>query len=142
MEKKQLIFNIAILALLLVSIGMQVFNGGGNSIKSPQAYIEEKRQVEEYMKDIGKKNIVIENDKKVKSDYSTSIIGTVKNTSNKTAKDVYIMIYLYNSNNKVTDYAVESIPEIPANGSMDMEAYVGSKEFDSYAIEYITCTLE
>lgn len=141
MDKKQAIFNIAILALLLVSIGMQLFNQSGN-IKSPEAYIREQSQVEEYMKNLGKKNIVIENDKKIKSDYSTSIIGTVKNNSDKTVKDVKIMIYLYDSNNKVVGYAAESFPDIPANSSMDMDAYVGSQEFDSYAIDYIACTLE
>lgn len=83
------------------------------------------------------KNITVTNDKISRGDYSTSIIGDVTNTSNKTVSGVSVNITLYKDNNEV-DTTHEYIGDMSPNSTRKMEATTYSVDFDSYTIDYVT----
>lgn len=91
----------------------------------------------DHIKEVGKKNITVTNDKISRGDYSTYIIGDVTNTSNDTVYDVGIYITLYKDNN-IVGTSSDSFRSIAPNSTLSMEGYVTEKDFDTYTIDYVT----
>ena len=138
-SKLNTILQLAIIVLLAVVIFIQIFNINNNfaDFYFVEKNLSQQKQWNDYQKEVGKKNITVTNDKISRGDYSTSIIGDVTNTSNKTVSGVSVNITLYKDNNEV-DTTHEYIGDMSPNSTRKMEATTYSVDFDSYTIDYVT----
>ena len=139
-SKLNTILQLVIIVLLAVVIALQVFNISNKDADSDdfvEKNLSQQKQWTDYQKEVGKKNITVTNDKISRGDYSTSIIGDVTNTSNKTVSGVSVNITLYKDNNEV-DTTHEYIGDMSPNSTRKMEATTYSVDFDSYTIDYVT----
>ena len=103
-SKLNTILQLAIIVLLAVVIALQIFNISNKDADSDdfvEKNLSQQKQWMDHIKEVGKKNITVTNDKISRGDYSTYIIGDVTNTSNDTVYDVGIYITLYKDNNIV-----------------------------------------
>ncbi len=142
-SKLNTILQLAIIVLLAVVIALQVFNISNKDTDSDdfvEKNLSQQKQWNDYQKEVGKKNITVTNDKISRGDYSTSIIGDVTNTSNKTVSGVSVNITLYKDNNEV-DTTHAYIGDMSPNSTRKMEATTYSVDFDSYTIDYVTGTI-
>ena len=142
-SKLNTILQLVIIVLLAVVIALQVFNISNKDADSDdfvEKNLSQQKQWTDYQKEVGKKNITVTNDKISRGDYSTSIIGDVTNTSNKTVSGVSVNITLYKDNNEV-DTTHEYIGDMSPNSTRKMEATTYSVDFDSYTIDYVTGTI-
>lgn len=91
-SKLNTILQLAIIVLLAVVIVLQIFNINNKDADSDfvKKNLSQQKQWNDYQKEVGKKNITVTNDKISRGDYSTSIIGDVTNTSNKTVSGVSV----------------------------------------------------
>ena len=139
-SKINTILNFAIMILLAVVIILQIFsisNKDSNNSDYVEKTLSEQKQWIDHLKEVGKKNITVTNDKISRGDYSTYIIGDVTNTSNDTVHDVGIYITLYKDNN-IVGTASDSFRSIAPNSTLSMEGYVSTDNFDTYTIDYVT----
>lgn len=139
-SKLNTILQLVIIVLLAVVIALQVFNISNKDADSDdfvEKNLSQQKQWTDYQKEVGKKNITVTNDKISRGDYSTSIIGDVTNTSNKTVSGVSVNITLYKDNNEV-DTTHAYIGDMSPNSTRKMEATTYSVDFDSYTIDYVT----
>lgn len=99
-SKLNTILQLAIIVLLAVVIVLQIFNINNKDADSDfvEKNLSQQKQWMDHIKEVGKKNITVTNDKISRGDYSTYIIGDVTNTSNDTVYDVGIYITLYKGN--------------------------------------------
>lgn len=142
-SKLNTILQLVIIVLLAVVIALQVFNISNKDADSDdfvEKNLSQQKQWNDYQKEVGKKNITVTNDKISRGDYSTSIIGEVTNTSNKTVSGVSVNITLYKDNNEV-DTTHAYIGDMSPNSTRKMEATTYSVDFDSYTIDYVTGTI-
>ncbi|MFR1841766.1 MAG: FxLYD domain-containing protein [Oscillospiraceae bacterium] len=142
-SKLNTILQLVIIVLLAVVIALQVFNISNKDADSDdfvEKNLSQQKQWTDYQKEVGKKNITVTNDKISRGDYSTSIIGDVTNTSNKTVSGVSVNITLYKDNNEV-DTTHAYIGDMSPNSTRKMEATTYSVDFDSYTIDYVTGTI-
>ena len=142
-SKLNTILQLVIIVLLAVVIALQVFNISNKDADSDDFVVKnlsQQKQWNDYQKEVGKKNITVTNDKISRGDYSTSIIGEVTNTSNKTVSGVSVNITLYKDNNEV-DTTHAYIGDMSPNSTRKMEATTYSVDFDSYTIDYVTGTI-
>lgn len=142
-SKLNTILQLAIIVLLAVVIALQIFNISNKDADSDdfvEKNLSQQKQWTDYQKEVGKKNITVTNDKISRGDYSTSIIGDVTNTSNKTVSGVSVNITLYKDNNEV-DTTHAYIGDMSPNSTRKMEATTYSVDFDSYTIDYVTGTI-
>lgn len=142
-SKLNTILQLVIIVLLAVVIALQVFNISNKDADSDdfvEKNLSQQKQWNDYQKEVGKKNITVTNDKISRGDYSTSIIGDVTNTSNKTVSGVSVNITLYKDNNEV-DTTHAYIGDMSPNSTRKMEATTYSVDFDSYTIDYVTGTI-
>lgn len=139
-SKLNTILQIAIIVLLAVVIALQIFNISNKDADSDdfvEKNLSQQKQWMDHIKEVGKKNITVTNDKISRGDYSTYIIGDVTNTSNDTVYDVGIYITLYKDNN-IVGTSSDSFRSIAPNSTLSMEGYVTEKDFDTYTIDYVT----
>lgn len=139
-SKLNTILQLAIIVLLAVVIALQIFNISNKDADSDdfvEKNLSQQKQWNDYQKEVGKKNITVTNDKISRGDYSTSIIGDVTNTSNKTVSGVSVNITLYKDNNEV-DTTHAYIGDMSPNSTRKMESTTYSVDFDSYTIDYVT----
>lgn len=131
--------QLAIIVLLAVVIALQIFNINNKDADSDfvEKNLSQQKQWMDHIKEVGKKNITVTNDKISRGDYSTYIIGDVTNTSNDTVYDVGIYITLYKDNN-IVGTSSDSFRSIAPNSTLSMEGYVTEKDFDTYTIDYVT----
>lgn len=142
-SKLNTILQLVIIVLLAVVIALQIFNISNKDADSDdfvEKNLSQQKQWNDYQKEVGKKNITVTNDKISRGDYSTSIIGDVTNTSNKTVSGVSVNITLYKDNNEV-DTTHAYIGDMSPNSTRKMEATTYSVDFDSYTIDYVTGTI-
>lgn len=141
-SKLNTILQLVIIVLLAVVIALQIFNISNKDADSNfvEKNLSQQKQWTDYQKEVGKKNITVTNDKISRGDYSTSIIGDVTNTSNKTVSGVSVNITLYKDNNEV-DTTHAYIGDMSPNSTRKMEATTYSVDFDSYTIDYVTGTI-
>lgn len=142
-SKLNTILQLVIIVLLAVVIALQIFNISNKDADSDdfvEKNLSQQKQWTDYQKEVGKKNITVTNDKISRGDYSTSIIGDVTNTSNKTVSGVSVNITLYKDNNEV-DTTHAYIGDMSPNSTRKMEATTYSVDFDSYTIDYVTGTI-
>lgn len=137
--KLNTILQLAIIVLLAIVIALQIFNISNKDDDSNfvEKNLSEQKQWMEHIKEVGKNNITITNDKISRGDYSSYIIGDVTNTSNDTIYDVGIYITLYKDNN-IVGTSSDSFRSIAPKSTLSMEGYVSTKDFDTYTIDYIT----
>ncbi len=138
-SKLNTILQLAIIVLLAVVIALQIFNINNKDADSDfvEKNLSQQKQWMDHIKEVGKKNITVTNDKISRGDYSTYIIGDVTNTSNDTVYDVGIYITLYKDNN-IVGTSSDSFRSIAPNSTLSMEGYVTEKDFDTYTIDYVT----
>lgn len=138
-SKLNTILQLAIIVLLAVVIVLQIFNINNKDADSDfvEKNLSQQKQWMDHIKEVGKKNITVTNDKISRGDYSTYIIGDVTNTSNDTVYDVGIYITLYKDNN-IVGTSSDSFRSIAPNSTLSMEGYVTEKDFDTYTIDYVT----
>ena len=138
-SKLNTILQLAIIVLLAVVIVLQIFNINNKDADSDfvEKNLSQQKQLMDHIKEVGKKNITVTNDKISRGDYSTYIIGDVTNTSNDTVYDVGIYITLYKDNN-IVGTSSDSFRSIAPNSTLSMEGYVTEKDFDTYTIDYVT----
>ena len=138
-SKLNTILQLAIIVLLAVVIVLQIFNINNKDADSDfvEKNLSQQKQWMDHIKEVGKKNITVTNDKISRGDYSTYIIGDVTNTSNATVYDVGIYITLYKDNN-IVGTSSDSFRSIAPNSTLSMEGYVTEKDFDTYTIDYVT----
>ena len=138
-SKLNTILQLAIIVLLAVVIVLQIFNINNKVADSDfvEKNLSQQKQWMDHIKEVGKKNITVTNDKISRGDYSTYIIGDVTNTSNDTVYDVGIYITLYKDNN-IVGTSSDSFRSIAPNSTLSMEGYVTEKDFDTYTIDYVT----
>ncbi|WP_337403197.1 FxLYD domain-containing protein [Porcipelethomonas sp.] len=139
-SKLNTILQLAIIVLLAVVIALQIFNISNKDADSDdfvEKNLSQQKQWMDHIKEVGKKNITVTNDKISRGDYSTYIIGDVTNTSNDTVYDVGIYITLYKDNN-IVGTSSDSFRSIAPNSTLSMEGYVTEKDFDTYTIDYVT----
>lgn len=139
-SKLNTILQLVIIVLLAVVIALQVFNISNKDADSDdfvEKNLSQQKQWMDHIKEVGKKNITVTNDKISRGDYSTYIIGDVTNTSNDTVYDVGIYITLYKDNN-IVGTSSDSFRSIAPNSTLSMEGYVTEKDFDTYTIDYVT----
>ena len=129
-SKLNTILQLAIIVLLAVVIALQIFNISNKDADSDdfvEKNLSQQKQWMDHIKEVGKKNITVTNDKISRGDYSTYIIGDVTNTSNDTVYDVGIYITLYKDNN-IVGTSSDSFRSIAPNSTLSMEGYVTEKE--------------
>ena len=138
-SKLNTILQLDIIVLLAVVIALQIFNINNKDADSDfvEKNLSQQKQWMDHIKEVGKKNITVTNDKISRGDYSTYIIGDVTNTSNDTVYDVGIYITLYKDNN-IVGTSSDSFRSIAPNSTLSMEGYVTEKDFDTYTIDYVT----
>lgn len=139
-SKLNTILQLVIIVLLAVVIALQIFNISNKDADSDdfvEKNLSQQKQWMDHIKEVGKKNITVTNDKISRGDYSTYIIGDVTNTSNDTVYDVGIYITLYKDNN-IVGTSSDSFRSIAPNSTLSMEGYVTEKDFDTYTIDYVT----
>lgn len=125
-SKLNTILQLAIIVLLAVVIALQIFNISNKDADSDdfvEKNLSQQKQWMDHIKEVGKKNITVTNDKISRGDYSTYIIGDVTNTS----KD-----------NNIVGTSSDSFRSIAPNSTLSMEGYVTEKDFDTYTIDYVT----
>lgn len=127
-SKLNTILQLAIIVLLAVVIALQIFNINNKDADSDfvEKNLSQQKQWMDHIKEVGKKNITVTNDKISRGDYSTYIIGDVTNTSNDTVYDVGIYITLYKDNN-IVGTSSDSFRSIAPNSTLSMEGYVTEK---------------
>ena len=128
-SKLNTILQLVIIVLLAVVIALQIFNISNKDADSDdfvEKNLSQQKQWMDHIKEVGKKNITVTNDKISRGDYSTYIIGDVTNTSNDTVYDVGIYITLYKDNN-IVGTSSDSFRSIAPNSTLSMEGYVTEK---------------
>ncbi len=148
------IYHISIIALLLISIILNVVNllkpntessaikSSTNAEDTEETYVEEtirhNKEWDEYTRKIGKKYLEIIGDTVLTTEYNTkSVVGSVYNTHDKAIENIYVNIILYKQG-EVVSYESDFISKIPAGGMLDFEIYLSDTNFDSYEIEYVS----
>ena len=81
--------------------------------RSPKVIISEDKQYRDYCRNIGAKDIKIQNVEKEHGSYSQNIVGTIENISNKNLTDIKIVYYLYDGDDFVGE-ATDYIDFLPA----------------------------
>ena len=76
-SKLNTILQLAIIVLLAVVIALQIFNINNKDADSDfvEKNLSQQKQWMDHIKEVGKKNITVTNDKISRGDYSTYIIG-------------------------------------------------------------------
>lgn len=126
-----------IIALLIAILALQITGSSGITGDYVSQTLSEQKQMQDYRRKIGEENIKISNDKIFNGDYGSSIIGEVKNTSDKTVDSVSVNITLYNGKTPVYNSS-DYFNSIESGGTRNLDFYIPSDiVFDGYTIDYV-----
>lgn len=142
-HKISLVLQSISIALLVILIGFQLASSNGVSDVNDNDFIKralaEEKLLREYKISIGEKYISITGDKISKSSYSTYIIGTATNTSDKTLYNVSIQFSFYKNGIFVGNLG-EHYSEFPPKSSAAISIYAPD-DFDTYSIDHVSAIL-